>query len=39
MFNPIRPNDNGDDVKRRIPDLTTRQLDRMHQRLQRDHDE
>lgn len=39
MFNPIRPNGNGYDVKRRIPDLTTRQLDRMHQRLWRDHDE
>ena len=39
MFNPIRPNDNGDDVKRRMPDLTTRQLDRMHQRLWRNHDE
>ena len=39
MFNLIRPNDNGHVVKRRIPDLTTRQLDRMHQRLRRDHGE
>jgi len=39
MFNLIRPNGSGYDVKRRIPDLTTRQLDRMHQRLRRDHDE
>ena len=39
MFNPIRPNDNGDDVKRRMPDLTTRQLDRMQQQLRRNHDE
>ena len=39
MFNLIRPNGNGYDVKRRIPDLTTRQLDRMHQQLRRDHDE
>ena len=39
MFNLIRPNDNGHDVKRRMPDLTTRQLDRMQQQLRRNHDE
>ena len=39
MFNLIRPSNSGYDVKRRIPDLTTRQLDRMHERLRRDHDE
>lgn len=35
----IRPNGNGYDVKRRIPGLTTRQLNRMHQQLRCDHDE
>ena len=39
MFNLIRPNNDGYDVKRRIPDLTSRQLDRMHDRLRRHHDE
>ena len=39
MFNLIRPNDNGHVVKRRMPDLTTRQLDRMQQQLRRNHDE
>jgi len=39
MFNLIRPSNNGYDAKRRIPDLTIRQLDRMHERLRRDHDE
>lgn len=39
MFNLIRPTRNGYDVKRRVPDLTTRQLDRMNERLRRDHDE
>ncbi len=39
MFNLLRPTRNGYDVKRRIPDLTTRQLDRMNERLRRDHDE
>lgn len=36
MFNLIRPNGNGYDAKRHIPDLTTRQLDRDHQQLRRD---
>jgi hypothetical protein len=39
MFNLIRPNGNGYDAKRHIPDLTTRQLDRDHQQLRRDQDE
>ena len=39
MFNLIRPTSGGYDVKRRIPDLTTRQLERMHDRLRRNHDE
>ena len=39
IFNLIRPNDNGHDVKRRMPDLTTRQLDRIQQQLRRNHDE
>lgn len=39
MFNLIRTTRNGYDVKRRIPDLTPRQLDRMPARLRRNHDE